>query len=209
MLAAVMGFVVWVAVDSVVRPVSTLMLGRMVTGKPVDRRWVPLSQISPSLVASVILSEDGQFCRHNGVDWSALKDVVSHGHGRPSRGASTLTMQVAKNLFLWPGRSYIRKGLEIPLAVLLDAIWTKKRILEIYFNMAEWGDGLFGAEAAAQHDFNIGAADLSLKQAALMATALPNPFLRKPDKPTRLHRVLADRIAGLVPDAGPHVACLN
>ena len=204
-----MGLVVWVAVDSLVRPVSTLMLGRMVRGEPVDRRWVPLSQVSRNLVAAVILSEDGQFCRHDGVDWSALREVVHLGRGRPSRGASTITMQVAKNLFLWPGRSYTRKALEIPLALLLDAIWTKKRILEIYFNIAEWGDGLFGAEAAAQGDFRIPAADLSLKQASLLATALPNPILRRVDKPTRLHRALADRIGTMVPEAGSHLACLD
>ena len=209
LLAVVMGLVVWIAVDSLVRPVSTLMLGRMVRGETVDRRWVPLSKVSPNLVAAVILSEDGQFCRHDGVDWSALRDVVHLGHGRPARGASTLTMQVAKNLFLWPGRSYVRKALEIPLALLLDAIWTKKRILEIYLNMAEWGDGLFGIEAAAQSDFRISAADLTLKQASLLATALPNPILRRVDRPTRLHRALADRIAGLAPEAASHVACLQ
>ena len=208
-LCLIMGLVVWVAVDSLVRPVSTLMMGRMVTGQPTDRRWVPLSAVSSKLIASVILSEDGQFCRHRGVDWAALKDVVYAGHGRPSRGASTLTMQVAKNLFLWPGRSYIRKGLEIPLALLLDAIWTKKRIFEIYVNMAEWGDGVFGIEAAAQHDFGIRAADLSLRQASLLATALPNPILRRPDKPNHVHRILADRIAGLVPDARSHIGCLE
>lgn len=197
------------AVDSIVRPVSTLMAGRLVTGQAVDRRWVPLSQISSQLVGAVILSEDGQFCRHHGVDWGMLREVVEHGHGSPSRGASTITMQVAKNLFLWPGRSYIRKGIEIPLALLLDAIWTKKRILEYYLNIAEWGDGVFGAEAAAQRDFHVGAIDLSPRQAALLATALPNPFLRNPSHPSRIHRALAVRILDLDKLAGHHTACIE
>ena len=198
-----------IALDSVVRPLSTLMLGRLATGQPVDRRWVTLSEISPNLVASVILSEDGQFCRNPGVDWGALREVVQSGNGSPSRGASTITMQVAKNLFLWPGRSYVRKAIEIPLALVLNAVWTKKRILEYYLNIAEWGDGLFGIEAAAQHDFGVSARALSPRQAALLATALPNPFLRNPSRPSRVHRALAVRIMELTPEAWPHVACLR
>ncbi len=201
-------FGLWITVDSVIRPVSTLMMARMMIGRPVERRWISLSDISPHLVAAVILSEDGQFCRNAGVDWAALRSVL-RGRGMPKRGASTLTMQVAKNLFLWPGRSYIRKSIEIPLALLLDAIWSKRRILEYYFNIAEWGDGIFGAEAAAQRDFHVAAKDLNQRQAALIATALPNPFLRTPDHPSRQHRALADRLVGLLPEAGPHVACVE
>ena len=198
-----------IALDSVVRPLSTLMLGRMATGQPVDRRWVTLPEISPNLIASVILSEDGQFCRNRGIDWEALREVLQSGNGSPSRGASTITMQVAKNLFLWPGRSYVRKAIEIPLALVLNLVWTKKRILEYYLNIAEWGDGVFGIEAAAQHDFRLSAKALSLRQAALLATALPNPFLRNPARPSRVHRALAVRIMELTPEAGPHVACLR
>ncbi len=198
-----------VALQSAIAPVSTLMMARWITGRPVDRRWVPLSAISPRLVASVILSEDGQYCRHHGVDLSALLDVVEKGDGTPSRGASTLTMQVAKNLFLWPGRSYLRKALEIPLALLLDALWGKKRVLEAYLNVAEWGDGLFGAEAAAEHDFRKAAASLSTREAALLATALPNPFLRNVTHPSRRHRLLAQRIVDMQGLAGPHVACVE
>ncbi|HEX4768354.1 MAG TPA: transglycosylase domain-containing protein [Lichenihabitans sp.] len=200
---------VWIAVDSLIRPISTLMMARILTGQPVDRRWVPLSAVSPALKAAVILSEDGQFCRNDGVDWGALRNVVRHGHGVPSRGASTLTMQVAKNLFLWPSRSYIRKAIEIPLALVLDLVWSKKRILEYYFNIAEWGNGVFGAEAAAQRDFHIAAKDLDARQAVLLATALPNPFLRHPDRPTRLHRLLANRLLGLMPDGADHTRCLE
>jgi len=198
-----------VALQSAIAPVSTLMMARWITGRPVDRRWVPLSAISPRLVASVILSEDGQYCRHHGVDLSALLDVVEKGDGTPSRGASTLTMQVAKNLFLWPGRSYLRKALEIPLALLLDALWGKKRVLEAYLNVAEWGDGLFGAEAAAEHDFRKAAASLSTREAALLATALPNPFLRSVTHPSRQHRLLAQRIADMQGIAGPYLACVE
>jgi len=198
-----------VALQSAIAPVSTLMMARWITGRPVDRRWVPLAAISPRLVASVILSEDGQYCRHHGVDLSALLDVVEKGDGMPSRGASTLTMQVAKNLFLWPGRSYLRKALEIPLALLLDALWGKKRVLEAYLNVAEWGDGLFGAEAAAQHDFHKAAASLTTREAALLATALPNPFLRSVTHPSRRHRLLAQRIVDMQGRAAPPIACVE
>lgn len=197
------------ALQTVIHPVSTLMLGRWLTGQPVDRRWVPLSAVSPRLVASVILSEDGQFCHEHGIDVSALREVIGNGESAPSRGASTLTMQVVKNLFLWPGRSYLRKALEIPLAVVLDAVWGKRRVLEAYLNVAEWGDGIFGIEAAAQRHFRVGAAQLSLRQAALLATALPNPIRRSVTQPSRIHRQLAQRIVDMQGIAGPHVACVQ
>ncbi len=195
--------------QTAIRPVSTLMIGRWLTGQPVDRRWVPLSAVSPSLIASVILSEDGQFCREHGVDFGALRDVIRHGHGAPSRGASTLTMQVAKNLFLWPGRSYLRKTLEIPLAVILDTVWGKRRVLEAYLNVAEWGDGIYGIEAAAQRDFHVSALALTVRQAALLATALPNPILRSVTRPSRQHRQLAQRIVDMQDLAESHVACVK
>ena len=197
------------AVQSAIRPVSTLMLARWATGAPVDRRWVPLSAISPKLVAAVFLSEDGQFCHEQGVDVGGLREVVEERDGAPARGASTLTMQVAKNLFLWPGRSYLRKALEIPLAVLLDALWGKRKVLETYLNVAEWGDGVYGVEAAAQRDFRVPASALSERQAALLATALPNPVLRSVTQPSRKHRQLAQRLVDMQPIAGPHVACLE
>lgn len=209
---AVLGVVllgVAVALDSQGQPRSTLMLARSLVGRPVDRRWMPLEAISPRLVAAVILSEDGQFCRHHGVDWAALREVLRRGKGAPSRGASTLTMQVAKNLFLWPGRSYLRKAVEIPLALAIDALWGKKRVLEVYLNVAEWGDGVFGADAAARRDFGTGAGELGPREAALLATALPNPFLRDPRRPGRTHRALAARVQDLTKDAGPHTACVD
>lgn len=192
-------------------PISTLMLARYLTGQPVTRDYVPLDRIAPALTAAVIMSEDAKFCRHRGVDWQALGDVLDDAdEDGPSRGASTITMQVVKNLFLWPSRSAIRKGLEIPLSLALEAVWPKYRIMEVYLNIAEWGpDGIFGAQAAAEADFRRGADALTLSQAALLATALPNPILRSPGRPKPGHARLARRIAGRVEGAAPWVDCLK
>ncbi len=188
-----------------VAPVSTLMIGRWITGKSVERIETPLERISSNLIAAVIASEDARFCLHNGVDWDALRGVIKKGGERgPSRGASTIPMQTAKNLFLWPSRSVIRKSVEIPLALAIDAAWPKRRLLEIYLNIAEWGDGIFGAEAAARAYFKKSARDLNLQEATLLATALPNPFQRNPAQPHGGHAALARHIraqvaAGIVP----------
>lgn len=204
---ALAAFVILLTLQSIGPPVSTLMVARWIEGRPVDRRYVPLDRISPRLVAAVVLSEDGQFCRHHGVDWGALREVMRSAH--PSRGASTLTMQVAKNLFLWPGRSYLRKAVEIPVALVLDAVWSKRHILEVYLNIAEWGEGVYGAEAAAAHSFKSDAASLNARQAALLATALPNPFLRDPGHPSRLQHALTQRLIGRMPNADEVTACLH
>ena len=141
-----------------VRPVSTLMLADLVTLQGYDRRWVPLEDISPVLINSVIMSEDGQFCRHLGIDFGELRGVVSNAlAGEPTRGASTITMQTVKNLFLWNGRSIVRKVVELPLAAYFDLVVPKWRIMEIYLNIAEWGPGIYGIEAAAQHHFGVSA----------------------------------------------------
>ncbi|MFV0279744.1 MAG: monofunctional biosynthetic peptidoglycan transglycosylase [Rhodoblastus sp.] len=206
-LAAAVAFAALVAVWRFAPPVSTLMLARYVTGRPVVRDYVPLERISPNLIAAVVMSEDSRFCRHWGVDWQALGEVLEDEDG-PSRGASTIVMQVVKNLFLWPSRSAIRKGIEIPMALVLDLVWPKRRILEAYLNVAEWGPGgIFGAEAAARASFGRSAANLSTTQAALMATALPNPILRRPGRPTRLQRKLAHRISVRIGDAAPWLDC--
>ena len=139
---------------------STLMLARWATGKDVHRIWRPLEAMPRSLVEAVIASEDQRYCTHHGVDFIALNDVLSDEDG-PSRGASTVTMQLAKNLYLWPGRSYLRKGLELPLALILDLAWGKARVMEVYLNIAEWGEGIFGAEAAAQHYYKKPASSLT------------------------------------------------
>ncbi len=176
-----------------VPPVSTLMLGRWLTGESVDRTYVPLSAISRQLPAAVIASEDARFCQHGGVDWGALHQVITDDDG-PSRGASTISMQVAKNLFLWPSRSYVRKAVEIPLALVLDLVWSKRRMIEIYLNIAEWGEGTFGAEAAARRHFNKSARDLTRREAALLAASLPNPLVRNPGRPSVRLRALAGRV---------------
>ncbi|WP_428641234.1 monofunctional biosynthetic peptidoglycan transglycosylase [Roseibium sp.] len=194
---------------SVVPPVSTLMIGRYVQFLWVDRQWVPLEDISPNLIRSVITSEDSRFCSNHGVEWDALQDQVEAlTDGERPRGASTITMQTAKNLFLWGERSYLRKGLELPLALMLDAILTKKRILEIYLNIAEWGEGIFGAEAAAQAWFGKKAKDLTRAEAARLATALPNPLGRNPAKPRPGHRRLAATNMARVKVAGPIFGCV-
>lgn len=194
---------------SIVPPVSTLMLARYAQLLWVDRQWVSLEEISPNLVKAVIASEDGGYCFNHGVDWGALKSQVEAlSEGERPRGASTITMQTAKNLFLWSDRSYLRKGLEIPLALMLDGILTKKRVLEIYLNIAEWGEGIFGAEAAAQAWFGKPAKDLSQVEAARLATALPNPLGRNPANPSAGHRRLAAKNLARVRGAGPIFSCV-
>lgn len=185
---------------------STLMLGRWLTLQPVERQWVPLSRISPALIRAVIASEDQRFCSHAGVDWIELNTVLEDEDG-PSRGASTLTMQTAKNVFLWPGRSYIRKALEIPLAMAIDLAWPKQRVIEVYLNVAEWGDGVFGAEAAAQRYFRKPAARLTGAEAARLAAALPNPVLRNPAQPSRGLQAAAGRVQRRVGQLGPLGDC--
>ncbi len=189
---------------AIVPPVSTPMLWRHLTGQRVERDWRDLDQISDRLKASVIMSEDGQFCRHQGVDLGALRDEVrALQAGDTPRGASTITMQVARNLFLWTDRSYIRKALEIPLAVYVDLVLSKRRILEIYFNIAEWGpNGEFGAQAGAQAAFSTSAQSLSWQRAALLTAALPNPHLRLPGSPSRGMNRVADIIERRARKAG-------
>ena len=179
--------------DTVAPPISTLMLARMAKGESYQRDYVRLDGVAPVLVASVIASEDGQFCRNGGVDWASLNEVLSDEDG-PSRGASTITMQTAKNLFLWPGRSSLRKGIEIGMALLLGKVWGKAHTMEVYLNIAEWGDGIFGIEAAARRYFDKSAAELDAREAALLATALPNPIKRDAGHPSPLQRRLAARL---------------
>jgi monofunctional glycosyltransferase len=166
-------------------PVSTLMVWRWLKGAPVDRQWIDLAAMSPYVPLSVVASEDAKFCSHHGVDWDALRDVVDDAEdGEVTRGGSTITQQVAKNLFLWPGRSFIRKGLELPLALWIDRVLPKQRILEIYLNIAELGpSGQFGAEAGSAYAFGRSAATLSPREAALLASILPNPVKRSARNP--------------------------
>ena len=170
---------------AVVEPVSTVMLWREFTGQRMQRQYVPLSRISPALMLAVIVAEDGRFCTHYGVDFAEIRDALADADGLDGmRGGSTITQQVAKNLFLWPGRNWLRKALEFPLALWIDLVLSKRRILEIYLNIAEWGpNGEFGAEAGSRYAFGKPVRDLSHYQAALMAAALPNPHDRNTHAP--------------------------
>jgi monofunctional biosynthetic peptidoglycan transglycosylase len=209
-LALLAIFLGLVALYGIARPVSTLMLARMIEGKSYERVYAPLRTIAPAALAAVIASEDASFCDNDGVDWGALREVLSGAgkHG-PSRGASTITMQTAKNLFLWPGRSTIRKGIEIGMALVMGEAWSKARTLEIYLNIAEWGDGIYGIEAAAERYFHKGASQLNPHEAALLATALPNPILRNPARPTPMQRRLAAGLEAKAHEGSDLLKCLR
>ncbi|MDH6267556.1 monofunctional biosynthetic peptidoglycan transglycosylase [Rhizobium sp. SG_E_25_P2] len=192
-----------------VRPVSTLMLWDLASFQGYDRRWIEFEDIAPVLVQSVMMSEDGQYCSHAGVDWVQMNGVIDDAlAGQQTRGASTIPMQTAKNLFLWNGRSFIRKGLELPLALGADFVWSKRRLMEIYLNIAEWGPGIYGVEAAAQHHFKTSASKLSRRQAALLAVALPNPITRNASKPGRGMKRLASLIERRAKGSGDYIKCL-
>jgi len=193
-----------------VHPVSTLMVGNWIGGEKVHRQWVDFEDVAPVLWQSVMMSEDGQFCRHNGVDWNQMNLVIDDAlEGEKVRGASTLPMQTVKNLYLWSSRSYVRKILEVPLALLVDLVWSKKRIMEIYLNIAEWGPGIYGIEAAARHHFKRSAKKLNRRQAALLAVTLPNPKLRNPRKPNRGMRRLAKLVERRARASGAYIKCLR
>jgi monofunctional biosynthetic peptidoglycan transglycosylase len=185
-------------------PRSTVMLGVNLSGVSVDYEPVPLSSISTYLLRAVVTSEDARFCSHGGVDWGALAEAM-----QDSRGGSTITMQTAKNLFLWPSRSYIRKAIEIPMALLIDFAWPKRRILEVYLNIAEWGPGIFGAEAAAQYHFNKSASRLTQQEATLLAASLPNPIAREAGDPGRITALLASRLRARMANSDAYVGCLG
>jgi monofunctional biosynthetic peptidoglycan transglycosylase len=203
-------FVVLVVVYAFVPPVSTLMIGRLVEGKSYQRVYTPLKDIAPVLLAAVVASEDGGFCDNGGVDWGALHEVLSEAReSGPTRGASTITMQTAKNLFLWPGRSDIRKGIEIGMALVLGKVWSKPRTLEVYLNIAEWGDGLYGVEAAAERYFHKRASQLNASEAALLATSLPNPIKRDPAHPVAFQRRLAAALVMRARDGDERLGCLR
>ncbi|CAN7184157.1 monofunctional biosynthetic peptidoglycan transglycosylase [Pararhizobium sp. LjRoot235] len=194
---------------SFIHPISTPMLRDLVFLRGYDRQWVSFGEISPNLVRSVMMSEDGQFCLHDGVDWVQMRGVVTDAlEGESTRGASTIPMQTAKNLFLWNGRSFVRKGMELPLALVADFVWSKRRMMELYLNVAEWGPGIYGAEAAARHHFGVSAAKLTRRQAALLAVALPNPIERNAGKPGSGLRRLASVIERRAGRSGEYVKCL-
>jgi len=192
-----------------VNPVSTLMVWRWVTGARVVRANVPLDRIAPILPQTVVSSEDGRFCSHYGIDWEEIRDALDEADDlSEARGGSTITQQLAKNLFLWGGRSYLRKALEFPLALWIDLVLPKRRILEIYLNIAEWGpSGQFGVETGARYAFGKPARELSAREAATLAAILPNPHRRS----ARLPGPAVRRLAGLyeIRARGADVSCLR
>jgi monofunctional biosynthetic peptidoglycan transglycosylase len=184
-----------VPIYRVVQPVSTPMLWRWLTGARVERHVVPIARMAPTLPLAVIIAEDARYCAHRGIDWRQIRDSIEEADDiSEARGASTITQQTAKNLFLWPGRSLVRKALELPIALWIDLVLPKRRVLEIYLNIAEWGPhGEFGAEAAARSAFGKSARDLTASESALLAAILPNPRQRSARQPGPAVR----RIAGV------------
>jgi monofunctional biosynthetic peptidoglycan transglycosylase len=194
----------------VVPPVSTLMVWRWVKGERVERQWVPLEAVGTALPVAVVVAEDGRYCTHRGVDWEELQEAIEDADDlSEARGGSTIAQQTAKNLFLWPGRSFVRKALEFPLALWLDLVLGKRRLMEIYLNIAEWGpNGEFGAEAGARRAFGKSARQVSPHEAALLAAMLPNPARRDARRPGAGLRRLAGLYQGRAQKSAGVADCL-
>lgn len=185
-LAAVFVLVhVYALVLALVPVPGTILMGqRAIEGEHIQRRHVPLTEISPHLVRAVIAAEDSGYCAHSGVDFEAVETAVDEWRaGRGLRGASTITQQTAKNVFFWNGGGFARKAGDAWMALFIDTFWGKRRVMETYLNVAEWGDGVFGAEAAAQARFGKSAAELTRREAALLAAVLPSPNRWRVDPP--------------------------
>lgn len=180
---AVLGFLAFgIVIYSVISPPTTpyiLSEARRLGG--IDRAWIPIEDISPYMARSVVAAEDANFCNHWGFDMTAIRAALDSGS---SRGASTISQQVVKNVYLWHGRSWVRKVLEAALTPAVEAVWTKKRIVEVYLNIAEFDEGVFGVDAAAYHYFKKAPSELTATQASLLAAVLPNPKGRSASKPT-------------------------
>lgn len=193
-----------------VRPISTLMIQEALVGAGAKREWVALEDMAPVIYQSVLMSEDGRFCSHFGIDWKELNKVIDDAiDGEKTRGASTITMQLVKNLFLWPERSFIRKILEIPYALMAEAILGKRRIMEIYLNVVELDEGIFGVGSASQHYFRRDASRMGPRYSSLLAVTLPNPKSRNPAKPSRRMNALASTIRKRARASGAYIQCLK
>jgi monofunctional biosynthetic peptidoglycan transglycosylase len=193
-------------------PLTYLMVQRAFEGRGFSRTWVPLDDINPRLVRAVIAAEDARYCEHRGFDFEAIEKALKSNKANPGRmrGGSTISQQTAKNVFLWPQRNWVRKGLEAYFTVLIEVGWGKRRIMEVYLNSIEWGPGVYGAEAAARKHFGVSAKDLTANQAARLAAVLPNPLEWRADKPGPYVRRRSGRItasAGVVRRAGS-AACV-
>lgn len=201
-LSLILAMFVSVLTYSVVAPPTTpYILSEAARLDGVQRRWVPMQEIAPVMARSVVAAEDANFCLHWGFDMRQLRAAIAQGG---DRGASTLTQQTVKNVWLWQGRSWPRKALEGLMTPVVEAFWPKRRILEVYLNIAEFDTGVFGVEAAAQHHFGVSASDLSARQAALLAAVLPNPKERRAVNPTafvqRRAQAIADGAATIAAD---------
>jgi monofunctional biosynthetic peptidoglycan transglycosylase len=181
-------------------PITPLMVIRKVEhlGTPIEKSWRPLSEISPYMVDCAVAAEDNNFLGHHGFDVTAIQTAMEEREsGKRKRGASTISQQTAKNVFLFPAQTWVRKGLEVYFTFLIETIWSKERIMEVYLNVIEMGNGIYGSEAAAQHYFNKSAAKLSRQQAALITATYPNPLDRNPARPTKYLKRRASKIADL------------
>jgi monofunctional biosynthetic peptidoglycan transglycosylase len=191
-------------------PVTPLMLIRALEGEKIDYRWMPLERISPHLAHAVIASEDNRFCEHWGFDLGEILAIFDQWRdGERPRGASTITMQTAKNILLWPDRQVVRKLFEAWLTPQLELLWGKRRILEVYLNIAEMGPGIYGAEAAAQRHFGKPAAALTAREAALLAAILPNPRSASPAQPTDYLNARVPVINRRIGQLGPMLDCAS
>jgi monofunctional biosynthetic peptidoglycan transglycosylase len=195
-LIAVVLVTAWVAAYAVLPvPTTPYILSERIRLGEIERDWAPIEDISPNLQRAAVAAEDANFCLHWGFDMDAIRDAIAAG---AARGGSTISQQTVKNAFLWHGRSWLRKALEAAITPLTEAIWSKRRILEVYLNVAEFGEGVFGAEAAAQHHFGVSAADLTPVQAARLAAVLPAPQDRSASNPSAFVR---DRAAAILDGA--------
>ncbi|MBU4317903.1 MAG: monofunctional biosynthetic peptidoglycan transglycosylase [Proteobacteria bacterium] len=184
--------------------VAKICKGGLSHGKQIRYHWVSWKNISPSMALAVVAAEDQKFPVHFGFDFGAIADALEEGEkGRRLRGASTISQQVAKNLFLWEGRSFLRKGVEAYFTVLMEALWSKRRILEIYLNIAEFGDGIYGVKAAAQNVFAKPPSELTMRESALLAAVLPSPITLKAAAPSAYVKGRAHRIEKQMRNLGP------
>lgn len=191
-------------------PVTPLMVIRWFGGAELRKDWVSLPGVSSHVPRAVIAAEDNLFCTHHGFDWRSIEDAIEdYAAGKRVRGASTVSMQTAKNLFLWPGRDFMRKGIEAYLTVVVEALWSKRRIMEVYLNIAEWGEGIYGIGAAARAHFGKSPGSLSAREAALLAAVLPNPREWSPARPSAYIGERARVIETRIRQLGPMLSCVE
>jgi len=187
-------------------PITQLMVLKRLEPKSnsIKKKWVNIKHISPNMVLAACAAEDNKFMIHNGFDWESIHKAVKHNKkGKRIRGASTISQQTAKNVFLWPNRSWIRKGFETYFTALIELFWSKKRIMEVYLNVAEFGNGIYGVEAASNAYFKKPASELNRYEAAMLATVLPNPTKRNPSRPSNYMRLYQRKILWNMNNLGP------